>query len=484
MKRIKRAVLYVVLAIILFEGSFAAYGDDGAANVRDARAAVVRILVQGPDGSCSLGTGFGIGAQGENASAFITNWHVVTSSGVYDYEDVKVYILLDDNTVFRTEYAEGEDGEWHAVKGKIIPGAMVECEVLYAENEYPDVAVIRPRETINGIKTLPLKVAGQDDIGKKVYTIGYPGSADKASRVISGNTEDERIPGSIEAVSIDGGEISRILPLESLGNTNCIVHHAHINHGNSGGPLVMEDGSVIGINTYGYGEETEGTVMEYSVSIDIQYAIDVLDQLGIEYTEASENEPESGTSFIPIILIVGAAAATSAVILIAATRKKKSIADASQPQGAVSQSAAAAILSAPKPSVSSSSAGIPKQPTGSHSSGGQSVPIPLAELRLQGIKGVFAGRRFALKEQFIIGRDGNRCGLVYPAGTKGISGAHCAIRFQNGRLTVTDLGSTYGTAVNGKKLVPGTPCPVSVGDRIFLGSDNEGFQITKKGGEV
>ena len=29
MKRIKRAVLYVVLAIILFEGSFAAYGDDG-----------------------------------------------------------------------------------------------------------------------------------------------------------------------------------------------------------------------------------------------------------------------------------------------------------------------------------------------------------------------------------------------------------------------------------------------------------------------
>ena len=58
MKRIKRAVLYVVLAIILFEGSFAAYGDDGAANVRDARATVVRILVQGPDGSCSLGTGF------------------------------------------------------------------------------------------------------------------------------------------------------------------------------------------------------------------------------------------------------------------------------------------------------------------------------------------------------------------------------------------------------------------------------------------
>ena len=54
MKRIKRAVLYVVLAIILFEGSFAAYGDDEAANVRDARAAVVRILVQGPDGSCSL----------------------------------------------------------------------------------------------------------------------------------------------------------------------------------------------------------------------------------------------------------------------------------------------------------------------------------------------------------------------------------------------------------------------------------------------
>lgn len=474
MKRMKRAALCVLLAVMLLTGSFAAYGEDGAENVRDARAAVVRILVQGPDRT-SLGTGFGVGTQGENADTFITNWHVVTGDGSFDYKDARVYILLDDNTVSHTEYVQSKDGDWKPARGWITAGAMAECEVLYAENEYPDIAVIRPKEEVKGIIALPLRIADQNDIGRKVYTIGYPGSADAATQTQSGETViDEKIPGSIEAVSIDGGEISRILPLERMGNTNCIVHHAHSNHGNSGGPLVMEDGSAVGINTYGYGEET----MEYSVSIDIRYAMDVLDQLGIEYTEVTGNEPEPDSSSVPVIPVVTVlAAALILVVVLAVVRKKKTVSEAGKPRQAEDQTAAAAIPTEPVSPV-------PKPDIPSGDSGDQGDSDSLAELRLQGIKGVFAGRRFALKEQLVIGRDGNRCSLVYPADTKGISGAHCALWYREGRLTVTDLGSTYGTAVNGKKLSPNTPCPVSVGDRIFLGSDNEGFQITRKGGAV
>ena len=49
------------------------------------------------------------------------------------------------------------------------------------------------------------------------------------------------------------------------------------------------------------------------------------------------------------------------------------------------------------------------------------------------------------------------------------SGSHAEIRIEDGAFTITDLGSTNGTLVNGVKLDPNSPREVQPGDEITLG---------------
>ena len=54
-----------------------------------------------------------------------------------------------------------------------------------------------------------------------------------------------------------------------------------------------------------------------------------------------------------------------------------------------------------------------------------------------------------------------------------------------GQLTLTDLGSSYGTFLaGGQKLLPNQPVPLRPGDRFYLGSEKESFVITGKGGSL
>ena len=65
-------------------------------------------------------------------------------------------------------------------------------------------------------------------------------------------------------------------------------------------------------------------------------------------------------------------------------------------------------------------------------------------------------------------------GLQIPSDSAGISRDHCTLLLRDGRLLLEDH-STYGTYVNGEK-VKGTR-PLSVGDRIRLGTPGEELQI-------
>lgn len=105
-----------------------------------------------------------------------------------------------------------------------------------------------------------------------------------------------------------------------------------------------------------------------------------------------------------------------------------------------------------------------------------------SELRLQGVRGSFAGRRFAMQPCIRLGRDPRRSNLVFPAGTAGVSGLHCEILLSGSRIYVKDMESTYGTYVNGLRLNPGQPAEIRPGDHICLGSAREELQVTLRGG--
>src|SRR4051812_10366675 len=64
----------------------------------------------------------------------------------------------------------------------------------------------------------------------------------------------------------------------------------------------------------------------------------------------------------------------------------------------------------------------------------------------------------------------NRLDLtVYGAHERGVSREHAVLRFKNGKLTLTDLGSINGTLVNQDKLPPNQTRDIKDGDEILFG---------------
>ncbi len=83
----------------------------------------------------------------------------------------------------------------------------------------------------------------------------------------------------------------------------------------------------------------------------------------------------------------------------------------------------------------------------------------------------------ASRREWILGRTAPGQTIVpdidltpYEAYDNGVSRLHAAIRIsEDGKATITDLGSSNGTRLNGLKIPPNIPQPLSEGDRVLLG---------------
>lgn len=80
------------------------------------------------------------------------------------------------------------------------------------------------------------------------------------------------------------------------------------------------------------------------------------------------------------------------------------------------------------------------------------------------------------REEFTLGRSSEGQSILpdidlnaYRAYEKGVSRLHASIKLSGGQVTVTDLGSVNGTRVNGKKILPNQPLPLTHGDILTLG---------------
>ncbi len=431
----------------------------------EARSGVVRVLAfydcdiysSADDGleklttvqSVSAGSAFGVGKAGTETDIFVTNRHVIESEYaqklstdedelILKYTLSKVYILLDD-------YAYDEnDG--------LDKSRALQCSVLYeADEKHADLAVLKAISPVPGRIALPL-LSSQENIasGENVYVLGYPGTTDLATLDANNNME---YAGSVDKVTITNGIVSLLTTFVDDNNTkvDVIQHTATINHGNSGGPLIDEKGTVVGVNTWGYGQDASSGDQQAYASLKISYVEDVLDDLEISYDTTSSALPFDFV--IPIIVAAGIVLIVVVVIVFVVrarnSRKSKKI---------------------QMPSEESAQAVSPS--------------IDDGVLRIQGQSGTFAGRRFAINGQVRIGRDPSKNDLVYPENAHGISGAHCVLVTDgSGQLFIRDLGSTYGTFLgNGQRLTPNTPVRLVKGDSFCLGSEKERFVITGKGG--
>ncbi|HSR48305.1 MAG TPA: FHA domain-containing protein, partial [Anaerolineales bacterium] len=73
------------------------------------------------------------------------------------------------------------------------------------------------------------------------------------------------------------------------------------------------------------------------------------------------------------------------------------------------------------------------------------------------------------KPVFRIGRASDNDGVLPVAATSGVSGHHCVIHFANGRWTIQDEQSKYGTTVDGQPIPKGQPFELHDGAVVGLG---------------
>ncbi len=402
----------------------------------ESRSGVVRIIALNPSGDYSLGSAFGVGEVGKETQYFITNHHVIY--GEYELGDTDLTVTLPAVRVWILK----TNSAWSAVEG-LDTSQCVACEVVYAEaSGYPDIAVLRAVDTIPGRVALPLLESDEDLVsGDAVYALGFPGSSDQ----LQDDAYGKKLVCGIEDVTVTRGVVSRLTTATTLGNTKIVQHDAQINHGNSGGPLINEDGAVVGINTYHFGQNLSTGDTKTQASVRISHVIPVLNSLGIHW------EGLSSPILLYILIAVGALVliAVIVVVIMLALRKKPA------QQSAQSYRAPARNNAAPQNT----------------------------DPRLQCIKGTFDGQRFSILPSVRIGRDPNRNDLVYPPNAEGISGVHCVVMIDNHIVWLQDLGSTYGTYLEGgRRLAANEAVRLNIGDRFWLGSEKEVFLITPPGG--
>ena len=454
MKIIKKVECVLLIAMAVFFSCVPVYAANKS--VQDARNGVVRVvsLITTAEGDfISSGTGFAIGNEGEPISYFITNNHVIK-----DAPD-QVYIILENLDV--------ED-------------SIIYAQVVQTWTS-PDIAILKIENPITDRTALPLLSAESLEVTQSIYALGFPGASDDM------NDNGENYPSTIKDITVTSGTITK--EQTDYLNTTCAQIDAVINHGNSGGPLVNENGEVVGINTYGAmnqdGTAADGT--NYAIYID--YVIDYCNSNNISYFQsstsviASPNEPaspgestssggwsseqEENYNYYGVIIF---AAIAGLGISWALKKKNKSskntnAANPPQPSSQINK----------QQEVSEFSNSL--QEVGEFSNKKQAAQSSYL-LQITGIDGFFAGDKFPIIDKIYIGRDSNRCNIVFPAKTAGVSSLHCELRNVSGHLELMDRGSTYGTFLgNGTKLEVNCPYPLQKEDSFYLGTAENKFKI-------
>lgn len=189
----------------------------------------------------STGTSFAVSADGY----LLTNRHVVTDSDDAAFlAQIKEIESTLQKSLNRKVWVVFDDGAWPA-------------EILHISDEY-DLSVLK----IDRSDMPFFRIASADDLARtqQVYAVGFPGAAQIA---VSEEEElEEQLRGQLlhadvrkyfkardfEFILTDGS-VSRVT--EEIGGRRWVQHNADINGGNSGGPLCLENGLVVGVNTLG-----------------------------------------------------------------------------------------------------------------------------------------------------------------------------------------------------------------------------------------
>lgn len=412
MKATKRiAAMLAVLIMAFCCMGFTAFADGDP--IADASNSVVFIRSEFWDGY-GFGSGFAVGEKGQPVEYIVTNAHVV-HDGV-----------------------TGQTSDYITVYFNVMANKFMVAEIYHLD-KVKDICVLKLPEPTTERQALPLGRADEVSTGNTVYALGYPDYGTVGQDYNKFDTSD---------IVVTRGIISKIARADmtladasSDTDTNVFMTDAAISSGNSGGPMINENGALIGINTASTTDAASSTAHS-GFAVTVSEVIPALNSAGANYQFYDEITEDGGNNNTMLIVIIAVAAAVVIGAIVAVT-----------------------VIAAGKKSKGKSS----KQTDGGKKSN-EAVVI--------GVSGRFAGSTFAIDNRVVIGRNPEKCTVCYPVDTKGISGVHCEIRKTSNGFEIVDCGSSNGTFLgNGQRLQPNVPTTIPNGTYFYLASNEQMFQI-------
>lgn len=258
-RKVTAAVLAFVLILAMSVTAFAA--NDANEAVNEARKGVLQInlLYVDQNGNEHLiqgGSGFLIG-ETSGADHVITNAHVVNMD-----DEVKQAA----SDYYGVDFFSGNIN----MKIKVVVKRDVEISAtIVNQSDAMDFAILKLEQPIYDRAPLTLNSDMNSVIATgNVYALGFPAAIEIAQDATYYTSDD---------VNVTAGIVSKTTTLDSVGY---IQHSAALSDGNSGGPLVNNNGEVIGLNRAGVDDT-------YFYSVQISEVTEILDMLGINYQKAS-----------------------------------------------------------------------------------------------------------------------------------------------------------------------------------------------------
>ena len=362
----------------------------------------------------------------------------------------------------------------HVVEGaqKIEVGSKymtsrMEAQLLWHSNDL-DLAIIQ----VDGLNLPSITLAtNKPDRSEAVWAIGYPAISDGDSL-------------SFEA-TVSKGVVRSFnhRPWNSGNGTKLwiIQHHASINPGDSGGPLIDDCGRVVGVNT---GKVVAPEIDGVFLASRITEAIPQLESRGISLQkmntpctppvgdtasldptarqEAGEARAEAGEAmdeameakYINLFTALGIGILSLAALLLALRKPRQQVIRIMDRVSDASHEYLSPLLSAGRARGGSSKRSI----------------LVLAGFDACGKKlRIMVPRKgtSAMQGGYVIGRQALLVDHVMDIPE--ISRRHARITVEGGQCQIEDINSTNGTRVNGNRLLVFTPAPISPGDIVSFG---------------
>jgi len=366
----------------------------------------------------------------------------------------------------------------------LVNGSNVQLNVL-EQDAAPRVMLLQPASAGASIPNDSFMIADTAAVasGDTVYSIslkktqedGTDADAADLDDMISSDSPSIRV--TSWGFTTDQTTISQKGTFETSG-VSAFITPLERSRFRQGAPLLSEGGSVVGMSIW-YADSAS------TVSVSAEELIKAMTAAGVNY-EVGEASGHGGLQEVMIYLVILVAVLVILIVLLIVlrARSKRREQEEMERLEESAQKKREEERRVHMERMAANQAARPAAPVAAAAPASQQPKIvpavskPAAEpvrrpkmMSVNVLGGVMKGQHVHSGGTLLLGRDLDKCRLIFPAETTEISRAHCMLTWdpKTQSAALEDLNSVNGTYLaSGARLIPGKKYPLRSGDRFYL----------------